>query len=201
MSKKDFFSQKASNYDKTAARVENVKNIARAIHSKIDLDSSMEIMDFGSGTGLLLESFSSDVQHITAVDVSESMNEVLKQKIPSLDCNVKIQAVDLTNEDLDKQFDGVISSMTLHHIKDIAGIFNKFYSHLKPNGFIAIADLDKEDGSFHTEDTGVFHQGFEQHKFLKTAKAAGFKNLNIEVVSIAKKPQGHFPIFLLTGNK
>ena len=32
-------------------------------------------------------------------------------------------------------------------------------TELNSVGFIAIADLDTENGSFHDEDTGVFHQG------------------------------------------
>jgi hypothetical protein len=72
---------------------------------------------------------------------------------------------------------------------------------LHAGGTIALADLDKEDGSFHTENTGVFHFGFDQETFASWAKSAGFEDINIEIVSIAKKPYGEYPIFLLTGRK
>lgn len=66
---------------------------------------------------------------------------------------------------------------------------------------IAIADLDSEDGSFHTENTGVFHSGFDRSAFLSSAKSAGFKDLEIVDASIAHKPHGDYSVFLLTGKK
>jgi hypothetical protein len=66
---------------------------------------------------------------------------------------------------------------------------------------IAIADLDEEDGSFHTEDTGVFHNGFDRNELLNFAKNAGFKNLKIQTASTVIKPTGNYPVFLLTGEK
>ncbi len=89
----------------------------------------------------------------------------------------------------------------MHHVKNIQALFIDFYSMLNENGFIAIADLDLEDGSFHTEDTGVFHLGFDRTEVLNYAKEAGFKNLKIMPASIDYKPQGEYPIFLLVGNK
>ena len=52
---KDFFEQKAESYDSDAKRVSNVDNIANSILSSISFNKNMHIMDFGSGTGLLLE--------------------------------------------------------------------------------------------------------------------------------------------------
>jgi hypothetical protein len=47
----------------------------------------------------------------------------------------------------------------------------------------------------------VFHFGFEQEAFASWAKQAGFEDVKIEIVSVAKKPYGEYPIFLLTGLK
>lgn len=91
--------------------------------------------------------------------------------------------------------------MTIHHVEDTLALFQKFYRLLNSGGTIALADLDKEDGSFHTEDMGVFHFGFDQEAFASLAQKAGFEDVNIEIVSVAKKPYGEYPIFLLTGRK
>lgn len=198
---KDFFQHKSKNYEDDKNRVDNVKNIADAIKQNIEFKKSMHVMDFGSGTGLLLEEIAPHVGKITAVDISKSMSNELEAKRERLGCNLEIVEIDLTKTKLDKKFDGIISSMTMHHIEDIQKMFTDFYSLLNDNGFIAIADLDKEDGSFHTEDTGVFHFGFERNEFLSFAMEAGFKNLKIMPASIDYKPQGQYPIFLLIGNK
>ena len=199
--KNDYFEHKAGNYEQDKDRVTNVENIANSILNNVHFDKGMNIMDFGSGTGLLLERIAPFVGKITAVDISESMNNELESKRANLGCKLEIVEMDLTKSKLDKKFDGIVSSMTMHHIKDIKTMFIDFYSLLNENGFIAIADLDLEDGSFHTEDTGVFHFGFDRKIFLNAAVAAGFRNVKITTASIDHKPQGDYPVFLLTGNK
>lgn len=198
---KDYFEQKAESYDSDAKRVSNVDNIANSILSSISFNKNMHIMDFGSGTGLLLERVAPFVKKITAVDVSESMTKQLSEKVKKLDCEVEILQLDLTKTKLEMKFDGIISSMTMHHIKDTQAMFNDFYTMLNDNGVIAISDLDIEDGTFHTEDTGVFHFGFDRNAFKDKAITAGFKNIKITTASIDEKPHGKFPVFLLTGNK
>ena len=198
---KDYFELKADSYDKDANRVGNVNNIANSILSSIPFNKNMHIMDFGSGTGLLLERVAPFVKKITAVDVSEAMCKQLNEKIKNLDCEVEILQLDLTKTKLDIKFDGIISSMTMHHIEDTQTMFNDFYAMLNDKGVIAISDLDTEDGSFHTEDTGVFHFGFDRKAFQDKAIAAGFRNVKIITASIDEKPHGKYPVFLLTGNK
>lgn len=153
---KDYFAHKADVYEQNQGRVDNVANIAGSIIGSVPLDASMQLMDFGAGTGLLLERVAPHVGKITAVDVSASMNAQLEAKRDRLACALEILQIDLEVADIDQQFDGIISSMTMHHVRDIAALLRKFHALLRPGGFIAIADLDAEDGSFHEEDTGVF---------------------------------------------
>lgn len=194
----DHFAHKASSYEQNQSRVDNVENIANSILKSIDFDRSMHIMDFGAGTGLLLERVAPYVGKITAVDVSNSMNRQLHEKRSKLGCDVEIVEIDLEKSDIDHQFDGIISSMTMHHIEDIESMFRKFHSLVKEGGFIAISDLDLEDGSFHAEDTGVFHFGFDRDEFAQAAARAGFQTIQVSAASVVHKPQGDFPVFLLT---
>lgn len=195
---KDYFAQKASSYEQSPSRIDNVENIANSILKSIDFNSSMHIMDFGSGTGLLLERVAPYVGKVTAVDLSSSMNAQLHEKRNKLSCDIEIMEIDLEKSDIDIRFDGIISSMTMHHVENVEAMFRKFYSMLKDGGFIAISDLDLEDGSFHTEDTGVFHLGFDRSEFSKTASKAGFKAIQVSSASVVHRPDGDFPVFLLT---
>jgi len=199
--KKDFFAEKAKSYDNEKKRVDNVSNIANLILKEQAYLKNSSIMDFGSGTGLLLSRIAPYVGKITAIDISKSMNEVLNEKKKSIACDLDILEIDLTKENLKLKFHGVISSMTIHHVKDVAQLFEKFYKLLHENGTIAISDLDKEDGTFHKVDTGVFHHGFNRDEFLSIAESVGFKNLRIQTVGLVEKPYGKYPVFLLTGNK
>ncbi len=198
---KDFFKQKAGKYDLDKQRVNNVDCIANSITAQINFKPDMQLMDFGAGTGLLLERIAPHVESITAVDISASMIEQLKNKSTDIQCHVDVIECDLTTSTLNQQFDGIISSMTLHHIKDLPAVFSKLYHMLNTNGFIALADLETEDGSFHIEDTGVFHLGFSKQELKDYALNAGFKNISITPASTIHKPYGDYPILLLTAYK
>jgi len=195
---RDFFEHKAEIYDRDDNRVSNVENIANAVIESVNFDRKMHLMDFGSGTGLLLERIAPYVRKITAIDVSKSMNDQLDRKRGSLGCDIDILEVNLESTDITDKFDGIISSMTLHHVKDIGAMFVKFYHLLNNGGVIAISDLDKEDGSFHTEDTGVYHFGFERKTVIDAAKQAGFQKVEVVGASVVRKPHGDFLVFLLT---
>jgi cyclopropane fatty-acyl-phospholipid synthase-like methyltransferase len=194
----DHFAGKADSYEQNPNRVDNVANIANAILGAFKFNRSMHIMDFGSGTGLLLERIAPHVGKMTAVDVSKSMNRQLQEKRDRLPCELEILEVDLAQTNIPLQVDGIISSMTMHHIEDVGAMFKKFYAMVKGGGFIAISDLDTEDGSFHTEDTGVFHQGFDRQEIARAASDAGFQSVNVLSASVVHKPQGDFGVFLLT---
>lgn len=198
---KDLFAHKANSYDQSTGRVDNVNNIASAIINKITLYKSMHVMDFGSGTGLLLERIAPLVKKITAVDISSAMNRQLDEKISQIECDVEIIERNLERDDIDQLYDGIISSMTMHHIQDMEAMFMKFYKMVDDGGFIAICDVDAEDGSFHTEDSGVFHFGFDRNAIMDVAARVGFKNVEIETASVIHLPQGNYPVFLLTATR
>ena len=80
-------------------------------------------------------------------------------------------------------------------------MFRRFHEMVKPGGFIAISDLDKEDGSFHTEDTGVFHFGFDREEIGSAATQAGFENVEVVPASIIERETGDYPVFLLIASR
>ncbi|MCF6243740.1 MAG: class I SAM-dependent methyltransferase [Sulfurovum sp.] len=198
---KDLFFHKSKSWDMNSKRVKNARSIAELIVKNIKLKSTMEIMDFGAGTGLLSFFVAQKVGKIIAVDNSPSMLEEFKKKSPEFDCKTEIIEKDLSIESLDSKFDGIISSMTIHHLEDTAALFSKFYTMLNDGGFIAIADLDSEDGSFHSDNTGVFHYGFDRKELEKVALEAGFRNIKFETASKIEKPHQTFTVFLMTAEK
>ncbi|MFT5924820.1 MAG: 2-polyprenyl-3-methyl-5-hydroxy-6-metoxy-1,4-benzoquinol methylase [Paraglaciecola sp.] len=59
------------------------------------------------------------MRKITAIDISQSMNEQLNKKRGSLSCEIDILQIDLESSDIKDKFDGIISSMRMHHVKDV----------------------------------------------------------------------------------
>ncbi len=199
MNREDKFAHKAKEYEALQRRLDTAKAIADKIKANNPLRKDTHIIDFGSGTGLLLEALSNDIGKVTAIDISPSMTSILREK--ELPCKVDIKELDLTQESLNIQVDGIVTSMTMHHIKDVEAMLAKFNKMLKPSGFLAIADLETEDGTFHLSDTGVEHLGFDKQEFKNITEQNGFKNCKIETVSKISKPHKDFNIFLLTAIK
>ena len=197
----DHFAHKSKSWDMNSKRVQNAKGIANLIVKNIKLDRSMELMDFGAGTGLLSYFVAPHVSKISAVDNSPSMLLEFKNKCDEFSCKTEVIEKDLSTDFLDRKFDGIISSMTIHHLEDTKALFSKLYTMLNEGGFIAIADLDSEDGSFHSDNTGVFHHGFERETLEKQAKEVGFKEIGFELASTINKPHREFTVFLMTGLK
>ena len=198
---KDLFAEKSKSWDMNSKRVGNAKSIAEAIQKDIELKPAMKLMDFGAGTGLLSYFIAPFVDTIVMVDNSPSMLEKFKEKASEFECKTEIREVDLSRTTLDEKFDGIISSMTVHHVEDQKALFTKFYNMLEYGGFIAIADLDSEDGTFHSDNTGVFHFGFDRESVEQVAKEVGFKDIKFELASSIIKPHCEFTIFLMTAKR
>jgi cyclopropane fatty-acyl-phospholipid synthase-like methyltransferase len=197
----DHFEHKSKSWDMSSMRVQNAKGIAELIVKNIKLGKSMKLMDFGAGTGLLSYFVAPFVSKITAVDNSPSMLLEFKNKCNEFVCETEVIQKDLSKDTLDEKFDGIISSMTIHHLEDIVALFKKFYNMLNDGGFIAIADLDTEDGTFHSDGTGVFHHGFDREVLEAIAEEAGFKEIHFELASTINKPHATFTVFLMTAVK
>lgn len=178
------FDAVAQTWEADPGRAEMAQTIARAMLAAVELAGDERAMEFGSGTGLVTGMLAGHVGHILAVDNSPGMLKVFDENAreAGLD-NVESRRVDLDLETPRGPFDFVFSSMTLHHIKDVQGLMPKIFAQLNPGGRIAFADLAEEDGSFHGEDRpGVHHHGFSAARLTSWLSAAGFEDIEVEVV-------------------
>ena len=196
----DHFKNKAKDWDKSPTRNSTPQAIADAIKEKITLREDMSIMDFGVGTGLLGFIIAKEVKTVYGVDMSKSMLAKLEEKNTS-QLSIKAICQDIVKEPLSMSFDGIVSSMTLHHVEELSAFFVSIYKNLNDGGFIAIADLESEDGTFHSDNTGVYHFGFDKNALASIVEKSGFKNVAFEKVTTINKPQKDFGVFLLTAQK
>lgn len=202
------FNKEAALWDENPVRVKLSQDVARTISNKITLTPEMDVMDFGCGTGLLTMQIQPFVRSITGVDNSEGMLEIFNSKVNKLNLNnVNSSFIDLDNGDILKgNYDLILSNMTLHHIKEIQSLFNQFHNVIKPGGYLCLCDLDLENGKFHNDNTGVFHNGFSREVLKKTFADTGFVNIQDITAAEVTKPtvDGElitFSIFLITGQK
>jgi len=67
---------------------------------------------------------------------------------------------------------------------------------------VAIADLEEEDGSFHSPGMPKpAHYGFNRSNVVKSLEAAGFCNVYIETVHVVVKNERQYPIFLAVAKR
>lgn len=196
------FNEVAVEWDKGDIRQEIAASVFKTIVSRIALLNTMNIMDFGAGTGLLSFKVAPMVRSVTGVDLSIGMLEQLESKnVPSL--QVKTLCQDIMQTPCDQKFHGIVSSMAMHHVENTALLFQTFYTHLERDGFIAIADLEEEDGTFHSQhgNDGVHHFGFNRDLLRETIEKAGFKNVRFHDAYSVNREDGKYPIFLVTAMK
>ena len=201
------FDERAKDWDSDPKKVERACTVADAIRATVPLSEKMTALEYGCGTGLLSFALQPDLRQITLADTSQGMLDVLGQKIASAGVtNMRPVRLDLATDPLPtERFDLTYSLMTLHHIHDTDDILKKFYELLKPNGYLIAADLDKEDGSFHTDGSTDIHLGFDREELRRNVEAAGFGNVTFSTVyeikkTVAGKEKG-FPVFLMVAQK
>lgn len=200
------FDAKARDWDKNKRFIDRSEAVAKAIKQMIPLKKNMKALEYGSGTALLSFALKDEFAHITLMDNSREMTMVTEEKIAEQSIpNMKALFFDLEHQDFDDQFDVIYNQMVMHHVMDVDAVLNKFYSLLSPGGYLAIADLYAEDGTFHGEGfTG--HRGFQVEHLAGKLKSAGFGNIEHQPCYSMEKTDelGHtvqYPIFLLTAVK
>lgn len=201
------FDEKAKTWDQNPVNRERSEAIAKKIQQKIDLNPSMVVLEFGAGTGTLSFMLKDQVKEITLMDSSQEMVKVMEEKIKSGSVNhLKPLLFNLeTNNYTDQTFDLIITQMVMHHVVDTKAIIEKFHGLLNDGGFLVIADLYSEDGSFHGEGFDG-HLGFDPDHLGEQLRQAGFKKIAHEQCFVMKKQTDkygikEFPIFLLTAKK
>ncbi|HEX7412386.1 MAG TPA: class I SAM-dependent methyltransferase [Bacteroidales bacterium] len=200
------FDNKARDWDKNLRNIERSEAIAKAILKTVPLHKNMKALEYGAGTALLSFILKDKFDDITLMDNSREMTQVAKEKIAGESVkNMKPLLFDLEKEDFNGKFDIIYTQMVLHHVGDVDAIFNKFRELLNMGGYLAIADLYPEDGSFHGDGFDG-HLGFDVEILANKLNRIGFKNIRHHECYILKKEDEDgnntsYPIFLLTASR
>ena len=135
---KAFFDRKTEGYDDVHMTLMHNKT---AITSTLP-ENTQTILDLGAGTGLelipLFDRFPD--ARVTAIDISESMLDVLKAR-PFAD-RVTCIAGDIFSVPFADNYDAVISSAALHHFDpdNKRMLYRRIFSALKPGGIYINSD-------------------------------------------------------------
>jgi len=204
-----YFDKKAVIWDKDPGRVEMAQTIADAMINALHPNGTELVMDYGTGTGNIAFRIAPHVKKIIAVDSAPGMLEVLNQKLKT----GGISTIEAREWSIGKDiadlpvFDAIVSSMTMHHIRDTAAAARTFHELLQPGGRIAIADLDPDNGEFHEAHGIAEHDGIDRKNLQQAFEMAGFESVRFsdaatihKISSLSGNPR-QFTIFLMSAQR
>lgn len=200
----EYFNERAKTWDDDPMKTARAQAVAEGIRKHVPLAADMSGLEYGCGTGLLSFALQPYLQQVTLADSSPGMLAVLQEKIEASGiANMRPLKLDLTSDLLPQErYNVIYSLMTFHHIPDTDRILSDLYKLLACPGYLCIADLDSEDGSFHGPDFSG-HKGFDRATLAQQAKNAGFQNAEFSSVFTIHKgtPPKEFPVFLMVAEK
>jgi ubiquinone/menaquinone biosynthesis C-methylase UbiE len=197
------FDQAAATWDENPGRIAMARAIVAAILAQVPVRAEMTAVDFGCGTGLVSLGLAERVRRVIGIDSSAGMLNVLNEKLRKAGIrNVETLLLDLeTAPAPDLHADMIASAMTLHHLLDVPAVLGKLASMLAPGGYLALADLVTEDGSFHGDMTGVRHLGFDPGWVAEVQCGLGFEDLHSSIAYVIDRGEKRYPVFLVSGRK
>ena len=195
------FDARARTWDADPQKLMRAQRVADLIAQAIPGLSRMTVLEYGSGTGLLGLALRGRVAYLTLADSSAEMTAVAREKIATLGAaEVTAVQLDLTSgAPYAAQHDLVCTLLTLHHVADVPALLARFHGLVRPGGYLAVADLDAEDGSFHGHGFDG-HDGFRREEIVAWLTAAGFRVLELqtafEIEREGRSGLRKYPVFL-----
>ena len=198
------FDERAREWD-TSERRERAEVVAEAVRANVALAPTMRAVDVGAGTGLLGIALAGEVGEMVLAEPSVGMHEVIADKLAS-DGPPNVTAVrfDLLVDPPPPgdPFDLAVSLLVLHHLPDTAFALAAIARLLRPDGRLALIDLDTEDGTFHDADAeGIYHLGFDRDGLADLARAAGFADVEFRTATEIESDGRRYPLFLLLARR
>ena len=192
-------------YQEEPELVTMAKTFADAIMRQLALRPGMNCLEFGCGRGNLALLLPEKLQ-ITALDPATAVIEVLERKIAGMNVsNITPLTGDIMEWQASHAFDLVYSTLAMHHIKDIDALLQKCNRILNTSGDLILIDLDKEDGTFHDDNSQIHHFGFEREWLKDKLERNGLVLQSIDEVYRREKtrPDGKkvYPMFMAVAKK
>ena len=198
------FESLAKQWDSKPQRVKGAMIFVDKLKEFLPQDmTNYDVLDYGCGTGLVSFGFANNVKSILGLDSSNAMINIYNEKSKKINMNnINAELHDINIQNLDtNSFDLVVTNMTMHHIKNTNSFIEKLSNSLKNDSYLCIADLKKEDGTFHSNNDGVEHFGFS-FDIVKSY----FSNNNLDIISSGtleniNKGSNNYEVFYIIGKR
>ncbi len=165
------------------------------------LPPSLEVADFGCGTGVLSVELARWAQQVTAIDSSASALDAARVRAKR-EGHDNIQFVEADLHALPKNFgakDLVVISQSLHHVDHPERALAEAARVLKPGGRVVVLELMPHQEEWVKTRLGHRHLGFEPATLIAAMTTAGFQD--VRLTPSARDGGSPFRAFLLTGSR
>jgi tRNA (cmo5U34)-methyltransferase len=156
-----------------------------AVESLAFEDKHPHILDLGAGTGLLSQMVLQ--KHPTAtfdlIDLSENMLKVAKERFRGT-ANVNFKVGDYTRNPFEKDYDAIISSLSIHHLMDAdkVKLYANIFARLKPFGiFVNAEQVLGEDAYIEQKYREVWERYVEQSGLSKEEIQSGYERVKLDI--------------------
>jgi predicted TPR repeat methyltransferase len=198
------FDERADTWD-DPDKVARAREVADAIAGSLPVrPGGTRVLEYGAGTGLVSEALQHRVGPLTLADSSTGMRRVMQAKVAAGALpGARVWDLDLERRPAPapaEEFDLVVASMVLHHVRDLPTVLGGLVGLLAPGGHLAVADLDREDGSFHGHGFQG-HEGFERAELAAGLLRAGLVDVGTADCGSITREGTAYPVFLATGRR
>ncbi len=201
---KDYFDQVSSHWDALRKGFYG-DEVRQAVLEAVQLRREDVVLDVGTGTGFLAEGAARVARKVVALDFSDSMMDEAKAK--SLGANVEFKLGSAEEIPLDyNSVDVVMGNMILHHCPNPSVAIREMVRVLKPQGRIALSDLQEHSfESLRTEHADIW-LGFNMKEVEDMMREAGIGNARVRgLTSCCSTDQAgqtvQIPMFMANGVK
>ena len=179
--------------------------IREAVLNAVSVNPADTVLDIGAGTGFLTEAAAKIASKVIALDFSRGMGYEAIAKMGRR--NVEFRVGNVESMPLQaSSVDVVIGNMVLHHCPHPKVAFSEMSRVLKPNGRVAISDLQEHTYDWLLKEHADLWLGFRMEDVAVMMNETGLENLKVETLSsccssIENGEQVRIPMFLAFGKK
>ncbi len=145
---KEHFEEEAEEFDKTILKlIPLYKDMINSMISAIPYDNldKFKVLDLGCGTGNISKAVKDIFPNskIDCIDIAANMIEMAKIKLEDYE-DIKFYQGDFSEFDFEENYDVVVSSLALHHIrtdKDKKKFYRRIYGSLRSRGIFLNSDV------------------------------------------------------------
>jgi peptidoglycan-N-acetylglucosamine deacetylase len=144
-----------------------------------------DVLEFGAGTGLFTMPIARRCRHVTAVELSPAMADVLNRKAAGEDLHsVECISGDIESLEPEMAYDVICSFSTLEYVADPAALFTRLAALLKPGGVLYLTTARRSFFRFFTQVGNALRQGLwlrarSGRSMKKALASAGLLNVQI----------------------